>query len=446
MTERMFSVNRTGAMERWGPPGGPASGSAECRAVRAATIATWRAALRHHRAVLRSAMVSFDARLAAWVEAGLITAEQAGRIEAFEHRARDATPRIPASQSRPTFLYAIGGLGGLAIAVGLVSIVAANWDAITPATKIGLDLGLVAALGLAVWHWDRRGHELAREIGIVVLYGLVLASIALIGQVYQLGGEAHEALLTWSVLTAVIMTRSRSGFAASIWLFGLQATWLAWAVWLADTHHAEMLALGTIYWAPLLCVGVGRLPAVRRARPGLAAALASIGWFELLLCATLGTFAFYADTAREPWLDAWPAVAISVVLTVAVATGLLESLPQRVLLVSCGVLAHVPLFISPGDLELVAAGSFIGLWLLVAWTAHVARDHGQLSLATAMIGLRIIAIYFEVFGSLLDTGLGLVVGGLLTLGIVWVWARKRRQFEQEFAGTGVGVPGPRGVA
>ena len=75
------------------------------------------------------------------------------------------------------------------------------------------------------------------------------------------------------------------------------------------------------------------------------------------------------------------------------------------------------------------------LWLVVAWSAHHARDPRLLNVATAMIGMRILAIYFEVFGTLLDTGVGLVSGGLLTLGLVWLWARKRKQFERELGGS-----------
>jgi hypothetical protein len=40
-------------------------------------------------------------------------------------------------------------------------------------------------------------------------------------------------------------------------------------------------------------------------------------------------------------------------------------------------------------------------------------------------------IYFEVFGSLLDTGVGLVTGGILTLLIAWFWQKKMRQLGQK---------------
>jgi len=385
--------------------------------------------------------VALEPRLQRWVEVGLLSAEQAERILAFERTdlvAHPPPPLLPPppiaahhEEHRPTLLYAIAGLGALAIAVGLLSIVAANWDEIPARVKIGVDLGLVAALGLGVWHWERRGPGWARETAIVVLYALVLASIALIGQVYQLGGKAHEALLAWGLLTALLMSRARSGFAAMVWILGLQATWGTWAVWLADAQNAEQFALGTVYWVPLVCIAVGRLAPLRRVRPALAGTLTAMGWFELVLCATLGTFAFYEDTARENWSDAYPAALISAIATLSIAIALLSSLPERLLLVACLVLAHVPLFTSPGDLDVVAAATFVALWLLVAWTAHHEGELALLNLATAMIGLRILAIYFEVFGTLLDTGLGLISGGLLTLALVWLWSRKRRQFERE---------------
>jgi uncharacterized membrane protein len=52
---------------------------------------------------------------------------------------------------------------------------------------------------------------------------------------------------------------------------------------------------------------------------------------------------------------------------------------------------------------------------------------------TALLALRILVVYFEVFGSLLDTGVGLVTGGLLTLLIAWFWQKKVRKLGQRAA-------------
>jgi uncharacterized membrane protein len=90
----------------------------------------------------------------------------------------------------------------------------------------------------------------------------------------------------------------------------------------------------------------------------------------------------------------------------------------------------VPLSLPHGNIPLAAALSFIALWYLVALTAYRSGQRWTLNYATAAIGVRLLIVYFEVFGSLLDTGLGLVTGGLLTLLLIWLWSRRRRAFER----------------
>ncbi len=365
-----------------------------------------------------------ERQLKRWLAADLVDSEQAQRIAAFEKE-----------RGRPLFLYAVAGLGGLAIAIGIVSIVAANWDVIPGRVKIGVDLALVLALGVAVVWLEERGPAWAREVAIVILYGLVMASIALVGQVYQLGGKAHEALAIWSGLTALLMTRARSGFGAFVWLAGLQITYYTWLVWLGEkSDDLTALALGAAYLAPIICIAIGRSAWVQSVRPALARVFEAIGWAQIVICASLGTLAFYDDTADENWQWLWVGFAASAVVTGWLWTRIQDSRwgwPARWLLVACLLLAYVPLVMSPGDLDLVAAIAFIGLWVLVAYTAHQAGLLGLLNFATAVIGIRILIVYFEVFGSLFGTGVGLVTGGLLTLGMVWLWVRKRRDFARE---------------
>ncbi|MEY2935610.1 MAG: hypothetical protein RL033_6359, partial [Pseudomonadota bacterium] len=95
--------------------------------------------------------MALERQLARWLSAGLISSDQVARIRRFE-----------AEQSRPTLLYAVSTLAGVAIAIGIVSVIAANWDAIPGRAKIGLDLSVIAGLSYAfVWR-ERSGARWLR--------------------------------------------------------------------------------------------------------------------------------------------------------------------------------------------------------------------------------------------------------------------------------------------
>jgi hypothetical protein len=71
-------------------------------------------------------------------------------------------------------------------------------------------------------------------------------------------------------------------------------------------------------------------------------------------------------------------------------------------------------------------GALFQIAMLVALAyrdAHLGRVR-SFNTWTALIALRLLIVYFEVFGSMLDTGLGLITGGLLTLALGWAWRKK----------------------
>jgi uncharacterized membrane protein len=53
-----------------------------------------------------------------------------------------------------------------------------------------------------------------------------------------------------------------------------------------------------------------------------------------------------------------------------------------------------------------------------------------------LIALRILIGYVELFGSMLDTGLGMIAGGMLTLLLLWVWTRKTAAIARRMGGAG----------
>lgn len=368
--------------------------------------------------------MALERRLKRWNEAGLIDAQQLQKILDFEK-----------GQERPTFLYAVAGLGGLAIAIGIVSIVAANWDYIPGQFKIAANLLLLFAASVAVVRLRDTFPLWAREAALLVLYGFAMGSIALVGQVYQLGGSVRVAMATWSLLTAPLMAMGSGAFLALIWLMGLQSTFAAWMIWLCEWPiHEDGWALAGTAFVPWLLLSLGYSRWFARLRPFYASVFAKVGWAEVVACASIGATAFYERTIDEPWLALWGSFAVAA-LMVAWLWYQHSKEPEwritRWLLVVCLLLTYLPARMSPGDWDLLSALLFIGLWLLVAFAAHSNRLYRILNLATAVIGVRIVVVYFEVFGSLLDTGLGLVTGGVLTLLLTWLWWRTRRQLRQE---------------
>lgn len=368
--------------------------------------------------------MALEPMLKRWTEAGLIQPEQAERIARYEKE-----------HGRPTLLYAITGLAALAMAIGIVSIVAANWDDIPGAAKLGVDLALMAGVGYGVLELrDRRSGWLA-EAGLLVLYGLTLASIALVGQVYQLGGKVETALGVWIALTAVLMAQGRSGQLGFIWLAGLELTYFVWLAKLGDgRRYAEGLVLTAILWPALACIALGRARWLQRSRPPFARVASMFGWAQLVLFAIAGTFTFYERPSfqSERWF--WLGACISA----AACAALIWTTPStpsgranRLLLAVAYAAAHLGAMIPHGDWPVAAALAFIGLWWVIAVSAHRSAQRALLHLATAIIGVRLLIIYFEVFGSLLDTGVALLIGGVLTLLLTWLWARKRRELDRE---------------
>ncbi|MFL0354952.1 DUF2157 domain-containing protein [Erythrobacter sp. GH1-10] len=83
-------------------------------------------------------------KIEAWHAAGVIDADTRSRLLAYEQ-----------DHARPLALWAVYGIGALAIGLGLISVVAANWEDIPGQIRLAVHLLLiVASLGALVWRRD----------------------------------------------------------------------------------------------------------------------------------------------------------------------------------------------------------------------------------------------------------------------------------------------------
>jgi uncharacterized membrane protein len=369
-------------------------------------------------------------KLRRWRDAGLIDEATHDRIAAFEQ-----------GQSRPVGMYALIGLGASTVGLGLVSLVAANWDEISPLLKLIVDFALGAALALGVYWSIRSQRRLAREALITIFYGFTLASLALVGQIYQLDSPAYQALLTWSLATLPLCLLGESLYLAVLYSAGFATSHVLALEALFDALGslendalARNIAACVVFVSPLAYVLLGFVPWLRTERPAFAWSAAALGGLGIVLGGTAIPFLWYERLSFGDTLTWSLAVTLLLALGFGWAlTRLLHGEParKRIALASVVPVAWLLLAFScgfrHGGADYIAGIlqiAWLGVCALVSYRAQWPRLFNAL---TALIALRILVVYFEVFGSLLDTGVGLVTGGVLTLLIAWFWQQKVRQ-------------------
>lgn len=374
-------------------------------------------------------------KLAAWVEQGLVTPEQATRIVAYESR----------DPERPWALYGIAGIGVTALVTGVISLVAANWDDIAAWVKLACYFSLQGAVGYAVLRTSER-PGLIRETWLTLFAALFLAGIGLIAQVHNLHGDGWQALLLWEAITLPAVWLTQSWALAHGWSAAVLVTSVIWASAYRAGGIPEFGRACVVAAVPAAFVAIAyfseHVHAFNRYLRGAGlvwgmAAILLVGspianflWLE-----SPGGFRPHLGYLTLPWLvvlaaglGAWlrPLVQREVKLTTAS------------LLFTSGLALTLPLFFGSSSddvaFQLLGATGFFCTWALAAAAAAYSRRKRWFDLASLVIAVRVVIVYFEVFGSLAMTGLGLIFSGVVILGIAFAWHRFRERVRQQLGG------------
>jgi uncharacterized membrane protein len=151
--------------------------------------------------------------------AQVISAETSEKISAFY---------LQRNASAPNRLGIILGiLGALLIGSGIILIIAHNWDNFNKLTKTVLAfIPLLAAQLLAGYTLlKQRDSKAWRECSGVLLFLAIPATISVINQVYQVGGNLPDFLLTWMLLALPVVYVLSSSVVALLCI--ATATWYA---------------------------------------------------------------------------------------------------------------------------------------------------------------------------------------------------------------------------
>jgi uncharacterized membrane protein len=204
-------------------------------------------------------------QLPGWVTQGAISPAQA---EAIRRLYPETKPGLPWA----TLIFS--GVGAVVIGLGVILLLAYNWEAIPKFAKLGLIFGGVVAAHAGGLRWFEASdwrRQLGEALGLLgtMLFG---AAIWLIAQVYHIDEHYPNGFLLWGL-----------GALALAWTLPSVAQGVLAAVVLSVWGGTENFHFATaVHWAPLLlAVGAGGLAWQQRSTLLLAVTLA--GFYFLLL-------------------------------------------------------------------------------------------------------------------------------------------------------------------
>ncbi|MDP5103326.1 MAG: DUF2157 domain-containing protein [Erythrobacter sp.] len=371
-------------------------------------------------------------KITTWHDAGLIDAATRDRLLAYE-----------AAHARPLALWAVFGIGALAIGLGLVSVIAANWEDIPGQLRLAVHLALIVGALAALFLREQQLAEKspwAVEALLFVTAALGLTFFGHLGQVYQTSSPLWKPLAVWLTLFAPLLLLMGRSWPAALAVLG-GAVWTAWEYMDATIGYDAVRdpGVGLLMWLafvtalPVLFAPLGAWLRGHSARPDfwrrleqLALAYAVAGASLATVVASTGEFG-NGGLTRE-----WASMAVSGAAAVLAGVGVMLARPGISGRMAGAIIAGAGLAIllayGADDATVPAAALFMALWAGIAAAALAASWRGVFQLAVAVIALRLIILSFELAADLLTSGFGLILSGVMILGVAWIAVRVSKRF------------------
>ncbi|EMO69597.1 membrane protein, PF09925 family [Leptospira kirschneri str. 200803703] len=370
-----------------------------------------------------------EQKLKRWVGAGLIASEQSEAILNFEE-----------NRKSPYLYYSFLILGVVIIGIGVIAIITANWEEIHDLVKLGFGLTvLVLVAGLCFW----KRENLNLLTVFIVLYSiLMLGMIGLISQVYNLEGEYYQAAMLWCILSCLFLIATDSKTFLHLWILGFQIFMVGWI----QEDDPEHLGQNQSYWTQYLYYSlIGFTGLWLASEKFVLESRKNTLFFWTVIFWIVGTWSmgffqnlssFYDGSGTEngivyqfPWLNIICRLLILIpVFYLLITNSEIDSNQKRSLAIGLVVFfllcfphpfryvysaEAIGAYIWNYSIQLLPSFLFLLFWLAIA---SAFRNHKKIfDLSLAIIGIRFLFFYFDLFGSLTYTGFGLIISGLLII-------------------------------
>lgn len=360
-----------------------------------------------------------DYYLRRWLRAGLISDEQYRSIHDFE----DKGP--------PFAIYGFSALGGFTIIVGIVSVIAFNWDQIPGFMKLAAGFLLLFSIGVITLIVQNR--RVLFELFLLLYYGLLIGMIGLVAQVFHLSGPLYGALFLWTLPALPLALLSGGSVISHFWAGAFSFAVIDFLDHGIDLYEGDaifvFLSVGfhAFVWVSIL-MRVVKVETVETFSRTM------IFWSVFTGAMATVFYSAYDPHSIREFIDSFriyfliAGILSSGGLVLALIKILKRDLISAIMLSLAMVTVTIFGFVSAAEYEVrvFKAFLFIIAWGLVAIYAARSRKMILFDLAVLGAGVRILVIYFQVFENMAYTGFGLILTGLIILAAVFGWYRIHR--------------------
>ena len=347
-------------------------------------------------------------------------------------------------------------IGAVLCVAGVALVISANWALIPRLVKVAATIALLVAFHAGgVFCMTRKYPRIAAAFHVAGSVMFLLA-IALVGQVYNLSSRPPNAVLLWTLGIFLLpwVLQSRAQFllllaALIIWLmlesnapdsllyigksydFFPAISWIGALLlmlsaslsfaplrWRGDCSDVSAESVGTVFLSLGLLVCVLGWQGVGIGRNGATV----VQWMSALpVWLTVTAVVCVVVTTMTDRRSRW-ASRISWSLGVLVAAAL-----PWVLVIHPELGGATKRWNETGPFVWIASGALFCFALVQIQRGVLRSSRPLINSGIAFVALNIAAVYFRLFGSMMNTGITFVVTGALLVGLAWLLERWRRR-------------------
>ena len=362
-------------------------------------------------------------KLEEWVSHKLITEEQSSAIGRYERERSNTSSMV---------LYAFLLLGAFAVGIGVISIIASNWDNISSGVKLAvMSLALVSLAVGYIWSTVKEKSG-ASEVCLMLLFLGCLAYIGLVEQIFNLYTTSYREFLFWTIITLPLAFMSKRPFIPFIWVMCFVHFFLL-AVVFSDSFEIfmEYLTDNMEYPAILLLAALFMFTVWQCGQRLLKKHNVFKTAFNTYFVLSMLFFVMIMDytsmilyEVAEKRLDSdlnivYLITVVSLILCSLLATLKKERLAYSIVLVSVYVLLICAAFF-PLSVYFYTALTMIVLGSVAVLSAANSR-RSMFNFFTFLLGVRIIVLYLQLSFGLLETGIGFILLGIVVVVTASLW-------------------------